>query len=399
MTASSLALLDNPSTRILREASRSPKMRVLCVVSSSNQLYSGIGRALFELSERLSDRVEYEFAIDDAHAKNVDLLVKFGEEHGLPVHVGPGRTVDDALDAFNEDLPALLEQRHWDAIECLCWANTATNSLLLDVLGDTPLCYTPHHQPLWTVPMSDRQAARIEAVHDRVLRRADLVLCDSPWERRELTARVEGRQNCTFLPLGCAFESFRPGRIQRREQVLFVGDLSEPRKRFDRVLAVFARLLERRPDLRLTVIGNRSDEVGDRIPAHLRPACDLRGYVSEGELRQAYSESLGLFLLSDFEAFGIPILEALVCGTPVFLGRIDPTYSLFGAFRGAHFCPADDLEGTVAVVEETLDQGPTAIKHVVGDRMRLQATFDWDVLAEKKWQALAAAWFRNRYCS
>jgi glycosyltransferase involved in cell wall biosynthesis len=374
-------------------------MRVLCVVSSSNQLYSGIGRALFELTRRLADRIEYEFAIDGTYAQNVSLLTDFCEQHGFLLHVGRGAAVPDTLDALNLDLPALLSERRWDAVESLCWANTATNDAMLGELGETPLCYTPHHQPLWTVPMSAEQALRIESVHHRMLERADLVLCDSPWERLHLQDRVRNLGNCLFLPLGCHFDAFRPGVLERKEQLLFVGDLAEPRKRFDRVLAVFAMLRQRRPNLKLMVVGNRSERVRDHIPGFLRPACELLGYVSEAELQQAYAESQGLFLLSEFEAFGIPILEALVCGTPVFLTDIDATRSLFGRFRGAHFCPGDDLEGTFAIVEQTLERGRESIREVLADRVRLQATFDWDILAATKWQALAAAWFRKRHCA
>ena len=37
-----------------------PRMRVLSVLSSSNQMYSGIGRAVFELTARLRERVDFE---------------------------------------------------------------------------------------------------------------------------------------------------------------------------------------------------------------------------------------------------------------------------------------------------------------------------------------------------
>ncbi len=375
----------------------SSKMRVLSVLSSSNQLYSGIGRNVFELSLRLSDRVDFEFVIDDLCSKNLELLLEFGAQHGFAVHVGRGRAHAHSPDAFNVELPTFLRQRRWDVIECLCWANAATNAFMLGEAGTAILCYTPHYQPLWSVPMSSVQAAYTEAVHARVLQRADVVFCVSAWERRELQDQAGQRGHCVFLPNGCHFEDFRPGLLVRRPQLLFVGDLAEPRKRIDRVLAVFARLRQRRPQLRLVLVGSRTEEVRDRIPPELHSACELRGYVSEQELRHLYTESQGLLLLSDCEAFGMPILEALVCGTPVFLSYLESTYSLFGSFSGAHFCPVEDLDRTVAVIEQTLDRGPEAITEVLNDRERLRAAFDWDMLAAQKWQALASAWFLKNH--
>jgi glycosyltransferase involved in cell wall biosynthesis len=374
---------------------RLPKMRVLHALSSTNQLYSGVGRNLFELVARLSDRIIFEFAIDDHVSKNVDLLRRFCDRHGFVTHVGKARISPESLDVLNEDLPGLLGQDRWEVIECLCWANASTNAAVLENLGDAILGYTPHDQPISSVPMSTAQAVNTRAVHERVLRRADVIFCDSGAERRRLELESGGRGKCLFLPIGCDLDDFRPGPTERAPQLLFVGDAAEPRKRIDRILAVFGRLRQRHPQLRLIFIGNKSDRVRELIPIELQSACELRGYVDEAELRRAYAESLGLFLLSDCEAFGIPILEALASGTPVFLSRLDETRSLFGSYPAAHFCPADDLDGTLDVIERTLARGTAAIREAIDSRESLRAAFDWDVIATDKWRSLGAAWYQK----
>jgi glycosyltransferase involved in cell wall biosynthesis len=375
-----------------------PRMRVLTVLSSSNQMYSGIGRAVFELSDRLRDRIAFEFAIDDLDARNLDIVQQFAKPRGIPVHVGRGRKRGETLDNGNDDLPGLLRAKRWDAIECVCWANADTNAAVLEDVGDRALIFTPHHQPPWSVPMNGEQAEVTAKTYRAVVRRADVVLCDSPWERREVSGMAPTRNHAAYLPLGCDFGAFRAGGVSRKEQLLFVGDLSEPRKRFDRVLALMQRLRTTRPGLRLVVIGNRSERADSAIPEELRDSCDLRGYASEAELRAAYAESLGLVLLSEFEAFGIPILESLASGTPVFLSRIAPTFSLFGDCRGAHFCPADDLDATAELVGTVLNRGEASIKEAIADRGRLASIYDWDRLAAAKWSHISAAWFgRNRW--
>ncbi|MDB5350038.1 MAG: glycosyl transferase, group 1 [Planctomycetota bacterium] len=370
-------------------------MRVLSVLSSSNQMYSGIGRAVFELSSRLSNRIEFEFVIDDLNEKNGELVRSFALPLGIPVHVGRGTKRAEALDNGNDDLPDLLRRGTWDAIECVCWANSATNSSVLAHCGEMAVIYTPHDQPAWTVPMGPGQAEFTERVHRAMIRRSDLVLCDSTWERGEIRHRAPDRNNATFMPLGCNFREFLPGPRSRKLQIVFVGDFNEPRKRFDRVIAVMERLRPAWPELRLVVIGNKSESAESRLPACIRPSCDLRGYVSQDVLRSTYAESAGVILLSDFEAFGIPILEALACGTPVFLSQLDATLSLFGNYKAANFCPPDDLEATVKIVEDVLRRGEASITEAVADRPRLQAQFDWDHLAEAKWRAVSAAWYRR----
>jgi glycosyltransferase involved in cell wall biosynthesis len=117
--------------------------------------------------------------------------------------------------------------------------------------------------------------------------------------------------------------------------------------------------------------------------------------VSEVELRAAYSSSRALILLSDVEAFGLPILESLASGTPVLLGRLETTESLFHGFEGAHFCPPDDPEGTFAVADRLLDDWRSAVSRARGDRPALRAAFDWGRLADRKWESLKAAWARR----
>jgi len=389
-------LIPSAVRRLLPEAV-APRMRVLSVLSSGNQMYSGIGRAVFALTARLRERVDFEFAIDDHNPRNLDLVLAFGREHAIPVHVGPALLSTEALDPVSATLASLVREDRWDLVEAICWANSATNDAILHAIGDRALVYTPHFQPLWTVAMTPELSSRTDATHRQMVQRADAVLCVSPWERRVVQGQAPGRNNCHHIPNGCNPAEYRSTLAPRRPQLLFVGDLTEPRKRFDRTLAIFPRLLARWPDLKLVVVGTGSDTALARIPAQLRPHCELRGYVAEPDLRRAYAESRGVFLLSDFEAFGFPILEGLMSGTPVFLTDLAVTRSLFGTYQGARFCPGDDPEATTEIIATTLSRGEAGSATGLGDRDRLGGAFDWDVLALQKWQALAAAWFTRHY--
>ncbi|MEW4568464.1 glycosyltransferase family 4 protein [Tautonia sp. JC769] len=372
------------------------RLRVLIAIPTTNQMYSGIGRAIFELARRLHDRVEFAFAMDDRDPRSLRRVWEFAAPLDIPLLIGPHRFEPDCVEPVNECLPEVIRSSRWDAVELIGFANAATGRAVLEHLDDrTTLCYTPHDQPLWTVPMTPEQEANVAATHRRVIERADLVLADSPAECRALRRIAPGQVNAVAVPLGCDFEAFGPGPTDRPPQLLFVGDLAEIRKRFDRVIRVFEHVLARWPEYRLVVIGNRSEASADRIPPALRPFVELKGYVGEAELRAAYRSSRALLLLSDVEAFGLPILEALASGTPVLLGRLETTESLFADCPGAHFCPLDDHEGTLQVVDRLLSQPATSIARACSDRPRLRAVFDWDALAERKWELLRSAWARR----
>ena len=371
-------------------------MRALLAIPTSNQMYSGIGRAIVELARRLRDRVDLTVALDDRDPHAIRRVWTFARSIGAEVRVGSHRFEDDCVEPLNDDLSRIVDEGGWDLIELVGFANAATGRVVFERIGDrTALCYTPHDQPLWTVPMTPLQAANVAEVHRRVLDRADVVFADSPAERRELQRLAPRRLNCVDVPLGCDFDDFDTGPPERPPQLLFVGDLAEIRKRFDRVVGLFERVLDRRPEYRLVVIGNRSIEAGDRIPTSIRHAVELRGYVDEAALRDAYGSSRALILLSDVEAFGLPILEALASGTPVVLGGLDTTLGLFGDCAGAHFVPLEGPEGTFDVVDRLLGRWREAAADALADRPRLRSIFDWDRLADRKWRALKAAWFRR----
>jgi hypothetical protein len=52
---------------------------------------------------------------------------------------------------------------------------------------------------------------------------------------------------------------------------------------------------------------------------------------------------------------------------------------------------------TTHVIERALERNRAAIAEAVADRRRLQAVFDWDILAEQKWRAITSAWY-GRNC-
>jgi glycosyltransferase involved in cell wall biosynthesis len=373
----------------------SGRMRVLSVLSSSNQLYSGIGRALFELSSRLADRIDYSFAIDDLNSDSVCRLKAFADRHAFEVLVGKGAYRIEGPDHGNADLGTILASRKWDIVETLGWANAFTNDTVLASLGATVLVHTPHNQPAWTNPMEPDRAVYTAAVHKAVIDRADLVLCDTPWERSQIRRLAPGRNNTAFLPLGFDTKRFRLGAKLRLKQLVFVGDLAEPRKRFDRVIELLTSLDADHADLRLVVVGNKSTDLKCHVPAPLTDRIELRGYVTDEELAALYAESAATILLSDFEAFGIPILESLACGTPVFLSDLEATASVFSDLRGARFCPRHDLDATARIVREQLSRGEEAIGEALADRLKIESRFDWDRIAQDKWSRMSAAWTRR----
>jgi glycosyltransferase involved in cell wall biosynthesis len=106
--------------------------------------------------------------------------------------------------------------------------------------------------------------------------------------------------------------------------VLFVGTL-EPRKNLTRLVEAFSRICAD-DDVGLALVGARGwlcDELFARIEAlELGDRIIFPGYVTNGELPLWYNAATLLAYPSVYEGFGLPILEAQACGTPVITSEV-----------------------------------------------------------------------------
>jgi glycosyltransferase involved in cell wall biosynthesis len=95
--------------------------------------------------------------------------------------------------------------------------------------------------------------------------------------------------------------------------VLAIG-APDPRKNLETVVAAAERLRRERPELVLAVAGDV--QIPD-APSWTR----VLGFVSDEELARLYRGASALAYPSRFEGFGLPIVEAMACGTPVVTSR------------------------------------------------------------------------------
>ncbi len=151
-------------------------------------------------------------------------------------------------------------------------------------------------------------------------------------------------------------ESAEPQTAGRRRHVLFLGTL-ERRKNVRALLAAYARLVSRRPDVApLVLAGKAGDEAAEWLAAIGRPPLAGRvshlGYVSD-EQRQHLFRDAALFVLPSLEeGFGMPVLEAMAAGVPVIVSNRGALPEVVGD-AGLVVEPQDE-EGLAAAMERLL---------------------------------------------
>ena len=107
--------------------------------------------------------------------------------------------------------------------------------------------------------------------------------------------------------------------------LFFLGN-TDPKKNTARVLQAYALYLEqssvRRPLLIADLQENTIDTLlrQERITA-IKPYLHFPGYISNIDLPMVYNAAFAFLYPSLRESFGIPLLEAMACGTPVITSR------------------------------------------------------------------------------
>lgn len=357
---------------------------------STNQFYSGVGKHLFEITRRLLEHYEIEIVTDDFKRENLEALFEFAELHAVKVTVLPGSPPDGSLEPSVKQLGAYVEALPESTVLCaIGWANDFMGRTLLEHQGRRPLAFVPHYQPTWTVPMDGETANRVEATLARLLREADLVFAVSN-EERHLLSELFGARAVTGFN-GVDARVFRPVPVKKEPVVLFVGDLHEPRKRFGVLLRLFEQLRGRFPEYRLEVVGKCEPDALERaIPWHLREHVQVRGRVPLLELPELYSRAKVLLSTSSYEAFCIPLVEAMACGTLAVACKSGGVPSVIEHGESGLLLDADNPDKGLEALWPLLNDEKQYERVVTNGRRRVSELFDWDKVARVYEQGFAS---------
>jgi glycosyltransferase involved in cell wall biosynthesis len=159
-----------------------------------------------------------------------------------------------------------------------------------------------------------------------VLHQAQHILCNSQTTARDVCDRFSiPAQRLTPIPLACDADHFRFLDLPTQPYFLYVGRY-DPYKNLERVVAALAAL-PRSLACDLWIAGSPDDRYR---PALQRQAEELGvgdrlrwlDYVPYDQLPILLNQAIALVFPSLWEGFGLPVLEAMACGTPVITSNL-----------------------------------------------------------------------------
>ena len=271
----------------------------------------------------------------------------------------------------------------------------ATEHLLLPLRG-TPTVLTVHDLIFRRYPAHHKRLNRwyLNATMPLFCRRAGHIIAVSEQSKRDVIEAYSIPPDKITVIYEAADPRFCPqpvdvlGDVRARyglpdRYLLFVGTI-EPRKNLGRVLAAFEELHAEGLTEALVIVGKRGwlyDDFFARLEqSPAKQSVIFPGFVPDVDLPAVYAGAQAFAFPSEFEGFGLPVLEAMACGTPVVCSN---TSSL------------PEVAGDAAFLVDPLDVGALTdgLAHVLQDEtLREQmrdrgiaqsARFSWTRAAEE----------------
>lgn len=196
-------------------------------------------------------------------------------------------------------------------------------------------------------------------------RRSDSIVTISQSSKQDLMRCYGVSEDKITVVYEAPSEEFRPLPLEAREAarrrhglsdpfIIYVGTI-EPRKNLTRLLDALALVARRGVTCELAIVG-KTGWLFEPFLRHLEAvpsvSCRLLGYLPDEELRALYGAATLAVLPSLYEGFGLPVLEAMACGTPVACSRSSSLPEV-GADAAVYFDPTN-VEDIAKVICDVL---------------------------------------------
>ena len=321
-----------PETTLLSQPETLPgfgkTVRVLAYVHLRNIHNStGAGRVARQLTAHLAQRPDIDLHILADPSDHARIVPQVGSPwSGFPYHFIASETSRQQARWFLLDSPAA--ERYWpDAQVIFCTGESyvpAKRARLVVTVHDAAYFENSAHR-------RDRaflqQQLKWRLLYRKLSRKADLFHAVSHFSAERLAhyfpairSRIRVVHNAVtphfFEPVTPAgFRYLTETGLGQRRFLLVPGGLHF-RKNAELILRAWPRLQQLDRDLKLVVVNHSDPAYVEKLRA-LGGDVQIAGFVSDDALQALYTATEAVWFPSRYEGFGLPVLEAMACGTPV----------------------------------------------------------------------------------
>lgn len=262
---------------------------------------------------------------------------------------------------------------------------------LLMPLRSAPTVMTVHDLAFKLYPAYHRRLNRwfLNSAMPLFLERATAIITVSESSKRDLMRVYGVPADKITVTYEAASPTFSPAPAERvaavrsayglpERYLLTVGTI-EPRKNLIRLVQALQILRRSDPDLTLVIVGGAGwlyQDFFELLEKLEEPrSVLLSGFLPDEDLPAVMSGAEALVMPSLYEGFGLPVLEAMACGTPVVSSSASSLPELGG--QAARYFDPHDAAQMASVIQTVLaDQGLRHEMRRLG--MAQAASFSWE---------------------
>jgi len=239
----------------------------------------------------------------------------------------------------------------------------------------------------------------LNANMEKSLKRADIIVVGSEFTRKRLHHYFNIKQKrVEIIPNGVDFSEFNTEvnnktleTVKKKynisgEYFLYIGTV-EPRKNLERLIYAYAQFAEKNANPPALVIGGAKGWLTEKIYSACKTVEVLErgeviftGYLPREEIPVLMHGAMAFCFPSIYEGFGIPVLEAMACGTPVITANVSSLPEVAG--DAAYYVDPFDIKDISGGLDKVYknsglrrEMSQKGIKH--------SKNFSWDIAAKK----------------
>jgi glycosyltransferase involved in cell wall biosynthesis len=297
-------------------------------------------------------------------------------------------------------LRALLREKP-DIIHTHSYGYFQTNlAALIKWMKKTPLIITPHFHPPWSM-WGGTQRKKLRGMYDRIFARpvlnaADLIIGVSGHEMELMKETGYKARNVKIIPNGIDFSKFEPIPDEKRFRekfdiseriVLYTGRLAS-NKGLNHLIDAIPLILTQETHLKFVFVGEDEGQQGllEQRARKLGVRDDVifTGHIKDDDLfRSAYSACDVFVLPSEYEAFGIVLLEAMACDVACVATRVGGVPEVIENGKTGLLVDYGDSKELANAINSLLGDENRRMEMGRAGRRRVKDNFTWPIVVDK----------------
>jgi glycosyltransferase involved in cell wall biosynthesis len=225
---------------------------------------------------------------------------------------------------------------------------------------------------------------------------AKKIITDSVYTKKDLinTYNIEPNK-IDVVHLGVDLEKFKPDlNVKKRPYILFIGRLEEKKNIVNMIKAYGILRKEKRIKHQFVLAGSPGfgyekiqDEIA-KLSSDIQKDIILPGYISEEEYINRLREAEIFFFCTNFEGFGLPVIEAMATGTAVVASNNTSIPEIAGnaALLVNHKSPLE----MAAALSKIINSNSLRQSLILKGRVRSKI-FTWEKTAQKTLEVIKLA--------